>query len=211
MKKVKTTLGNSRSTQKEALDSSTKEAALDALRSATGEIAAIGRDLRADNLKQVAQGFQDLASDLERLLLNVFGRKETAEVREALGKARRATFGVERGLGAKGEDDGSVFANLFEQSFFTNIKAAVTEGHKLSAATGVPHYCYGESGKYKISKEKPEAELRYIQITPGGNEWTWSYNPSAEKWTKSRLGMVSESTDGPEWDRVLQLSGIEEG
>jgi len=110
------------------------------------------------------------------------------------------------------ESEGPTDKDLLEaRSMHTNIKSAVTEGHKLAAMTGVPHYCYGESGKYKISKEKPEAELRYIQITPGGNEWTWSYNPSAEKWTKSRLGMVSESTGGPEWDRVLQLSGIVEG
>jgi hypothetical protein len=99
---------------------------------------------------------------------------------------------------------------IVEQTTFTNIKAAAVEGHRLSDANGKPYYVYGESGKYRLSAEKPEAELRYIQITPGGNEWTWSYNASADRWTKSRLGMVtSEDTGSAEWDRVMQLAGVE--
>lgn len=119
----------------------------------------------------------------------------------AVGKA------VDRVAGEAADDDGSP---LVEQSGFTNIQAAMREAHKVAAQTGQPCYCYGESGKYRMSQEKPEAELRYIQVTPSGNEWTWSYNPSADRWTKTRLGVIGDKIEGVDFDRMAQLAGLTE-
>lgn len=107
-------------------------------------------------------------------------------------------------------DDGDDGGQPLEEAVYTNIKAAMTEAHKVAAKTGSPCYCYGESGKYKMSDKKPETELRYIQITPSGNEWTWSFNPSADKWTKTRLGMLGQQMEGVDFERVMQLAGVNE-
>lgn len=122
---------------------------------------------------------------------------------------RHTTRGIQKAVKKLSNEDVAV---LGEQASYTNIKAAAVEGHKLCTAKGTPYYIYGESGRYKLSATKPEAELRYIQITPGGNEWTWSYDASADRWTKSRLGMVTAVTEeaGPEMDRILQLAGLGE-
>jgi len=91
---------------------------------------------------------------------------------------------------------------------FTNIGAAMKSAHALASKTGKPCYCHGASGRYRMSQEKPESEPRYIQVTPSGNEWTWSYVPDSEKWTKTRLGMLGQQVEDVEMDRVLQLAGI---
>lgn len=79
------------------------------------------------------------------------------------------------------------------RTMYTNLGAAVAAAHVAAEADGASWYCYGEGGRYVVSAERPAAELRYVQVTPGGTEWTWTLDARAGRWVRTRTGAYADA------------------
>jgi hypothetical protein len=89
---------------------------------------------------------------------------------------------------------------------YTNLGAAVAAAHAVTA-DGASWYCYGEGGRYVVSAERPAAELRYVQVTPGGTEWTWTLDARAGRWVRTRTGAYADAApvvDAPSEARTMR-------